>query len=281
MVDLNAPWADATLIALDLETTGKYPLDAEICEMAAVKWRAGQVVDHFQTLIKPTQVMTDEVIAIHNITNDMVLNAPVLADKLGDFHKFIGDGVVIAHHAPFDMGFLCWEFERARLMISNDPVVCTSLLSRAVVTNIGDHRLKTLAEFFEIDAGAAHRALDDAKTCLGVALKCFEKLGKVATLRDILSKQNRHLFWRHFSIESLMERDALRMLVRATLDRREVFMQYLGGSKPGQERRVFPLGMVRNPDGDFLVATEGDEVQTKRYFLEKIGAVRFVPEGEF
>lgn len=281
MRNLNVPWAEATFVALDLETTGKYPLDAEICEMAAVKWRNGQIIDTFQSLIRPTQPMSQAVIAIHNITNEMVVDAPLLPEKIADFHRFICDGWLIAHHAPFDMGFLGWDFERARLPLPENPVVCTSLLSRAVVHGVSDHRLATLAQHFSVDAGVAHRAFDDAKTCLGVALKCFEIVGTSGTVAQLFEAQNRVLDWKNFSIEVLMEKEMFRLLVRATIDKREVFLTYDGGSRPGQIRRVFPLGLVRNPEGDFLVATEGDEVQTKRYFLEKVSGVRFVATGEF
>lgn len=274
MHSLTSLWFDTTWIAIDLETTGKYPLDAEICEMAAVKWKNGEIVDTFQSLIKPTFRMSDEVIAIHKITNEMVEAAPLVADKLAEFHHFISDGFVIAHHAPFDLGFLAWEFEKARLSLPTLPAVCTSLLSRHINANVSNHRLATLAQHFQIDAGAAHRALDDAKTCLGVALKYFEKLGREAKVSDVLSVQNTHLPWERFSIDMLTEREHYRTLVRALRDRREVFITYEAGSRPGQSRRVFPLGLVRNPEADFLVATEGnnegDDVKPKRYFLDKV-----------
>src|SRR5665213_1595016 len=230
-------WIDATIIAIDLETTGKYPLDAEICEMAAVKWRGGQIVDIFQSLIKPIHRMHDEVIAIHHITNEMVEGAPVLAEKLTDFHKFINDGHILAHHAPFDMGFLAWEFEKASLPLPSKTGFCTSLLSRNINANVSNHRLATLAVHFGIDAGAAHRALDDAKTCLAVGLKYLETLGREAKLSDVQGIQNTPLPWERFSIESLMERAHYRTLVRALRDRREAYITYDAGSRPGQSRK--------------------------------------------
>lgn len=281
MLQWKVPWSEATLIAIDLETTGKYPLDAEICEMAAVKWQGGRIVDEFQTLIKPNAKMSQEVISIHNITNEMVADAPCLREKIHEFHQFIRDGWLLAHHAPFDMGFLSWEFERARLPLPSNPVLCTSLISRSVVSGVTDHRLQTLAKHYAIEAGKAHRALDDAKTCLAVALQCFQQVGVESHISRILEVQARLLHWAHFSIEYLIEKEVYRLLVRATLDKREVFLTYEGGSRPGQIRRVFPLGIVRNPDGDFLVATEGDEVQTKRYFLDKVTSARLVADGEF
>ena len=272
--DLKTLWCEATWVAIDLETTGKYPLDAEICEMAAVKWKGDQIVDSFQCLIKPTLRMSDEVIRIHNITNEMVENAPVLADKLSEFYHFISDAYVLAHHAPFDLGFLSWEFEKARLPLPERPAFCTSLLSRYINGNVPNHRLATLAAHFSIDAGSAHRALDDAKTCLQVALKYFEQLGREAKISDIQSVQTVPLPWNRFSIAALTERAHFRTLVLALRDRLEVFITYEAGSRPGQSRKVFPLGLVRNPEGDFLVATEGnnegDDVKPKRYFLDKI-----------
>jgi DNA polymerase III subunit epsilon len=271
---LKTLWPEATLIAIDLETTGKYPLDAEICEMAAVKWRGGQVVDTYQTLIKPVQRMDDFVISIHHITNEMVETAPSIEQKLGEFHRFISDGYVFAHQASFDLGFLTWEFEKAFLPLPAYPAFCTSFLSRNINANVANHRLATLAEHFKIDAGAAHRALDDAKTCLGVALKYLEGLGPEAKMSDIQTIQTIELPWTRFSIEALTERGHYRTLIRALRDKREVFITYEGGSRPGQSRRVFPLGLVRNPEADFLVATEGnnegDDTKPKRYFLDKV-----------
>lgn len=276
MLPLTTPWFDATFIAIDLETTGKYPLDAEICEMAAVKWRGGQVVEEYQSLIKPTLLMSNEVIAIHNITNEMVESAPTLDLKLAEFHKFISDGFILAHHAPFDMGFLAWEFEKARLLLPENPVFCTSLLSRAINADVGNHRLATLAKHFGIEAGAAHRALDDSRTCLNVALKYFEKLGREAKISDLLTVQHVPLTWPRFSIDALTEKEHFRILVRALRDKREVNITYVAGSRPGQSRKVFPMGLVRSMDGDFLVATEGngegDDIKPKRYFMEKISA---------
>jgi len=276
---LRTLWPDATIIAIDLETTGKYPLDAEICEMAAVKWRGGQVVDTFQSLIKPVQRMDDFVISIHHITNEMVESAPAIEERLAEFHKFISDGFVFAHMAAFDLGFLTWEFEKARLPLPQYPAFCTSFLSRNINANVANHRLATLAEHFKIDAGSAHRALDDAKTCLGVALKYLEGLGPEAKMSDIQTLQARELPWTRFSIESLTEREHYRTLVRALRDKREVYITYQGGSRPGQARRVFPLGLVRNPEADFLVATDysddAEDSKPKRYFLDKVSDCRF------
>lgn len=271
----NKLWPEITFIAIDLECTGKYPLEAEICEMAAVKWQNGQITDTFQTLIKPKHRMSQEVIDIHNITNEMVESAPRIQDKLQEFHAFIKDGIILAHHIPFDMGFLAWDFEQQRLPLPQHPALCTSLLSRALNFNVANHRMPTLIEHFKLDKGQLHRALDDAQTALQIALKYFEKAGPQATLQDLIKIQNVDLNWPRFSIEALYEKDHLRQLVRAVIEKREISITYNSGSKPGQPRKILPHGIVRNPDGDFLAATEShrDDNHPKRYYLQHISAV--------
>jgi DNA polymerase-3 subunit epsilon len=272
---LKKTWSEVEIVAIDLETTGKYPLDAEICEMAAVKWRNGQVVGTYQTLLKPSSPMSDGVIAIHNITNEMVANAPLLSECLVEFHAFIGSGFIVAHHAPFDMGFLTWEFEKASMPLPPMPGFCTSLLSRNLNAAVENHRLPTLAAHFGLDTGSLHRALDDAKTCLGIALKYFAQIGEAATLNELFDAQKIMLPWNRFSIMSLIERDHLRVLVRALRDRKDVHLVYESGSRPGTSRKVMPQGLVRQPDGDFLVALEDGEQKPKRYYIEKISKVEF------
>lgn len=263
-------WRTDEFVAFDLETSGKYPLDAEICELGAVKWRDGKVVDTFQTLIKPSRPMGEEVIKIHNITNEMVTDAPTIAEKIGEFHAFLGEAYGIAHHAPFDMGFLMVEFERAGLAAPEKTCFCTSLLARKMIPESHNHRLKTLVDYLKIPLVQAHRALDDAEACLGVALRCFERAGDVG-VEELLAKQGGGLPWDHYSIRALEQNAHQRFLIQSLREGGSVVkLTYDGGSRPGQPREVRPVGLVRNPDGDFLVAIEVGDTKPKRYLLDKI-----------
>ncbi len=270
---LDTPWKDCSFVAFDLETSGKYPLEAEVCEMAAVKWASGQIVDRWQTLIRPRKIMSDEVIAIHHITNEMVAEAPPIEDQLGGFLEFMADSVGIAHHAPFDMGFLMVDIERLGLPPPISPVLCTSLLSRRLIPESGNHRLGTLTRLLGLPEGQSHRALYDAETCLAVALECFTRLGEAASLDKIIQVQEVKLNWRDYSVQSLSGRPGFQHLISATQSGQKVDLTYAGGSRPGKSRRVLPIGLVRNPRGDFLVACEEGQQQSKRYLLDKIQAV--------
>ena len=94
-------WKNQIFVAVDLETTGAYPLSAEICEIGAVKWQNGKVIGDFQSLVKPEKPIPSEIIAIHNISNQMVAGAPSIEKVLPDFRNFLDGAYLVAHHAPF------------------------------------------------------------------------------------------------------------------------------------------------------------------------------------
>jgi DNA polymerase-3 subunit epsilon len=270
---LHLPWTSASFVALDLETTGKYPLAAEICEIAAVKYQAGQVQERFASLVRPHRPMSAESIAIHNITPEMLKNSPAVEQIIDTFYRFISGSYVIAHHAPFDLGFLAIEFEKAHLPLPSESVFCTSLLSQQVVPETHDHRLRTLVSYFEVETQPDHRAANDAEACLAVALKCFERVGSQASVHDLIKAQAVPLTWSQYSIEDLKNRDTYRRLITAIEKGSEVAMEYGGGSSPGKSRQIWPIGLVRNPEGDFLVARDEIEGRPKRFYLDKISGI--------
>ncbi|MCB0406853.1 MAG: 3'-5' exoribonuclease [Bdellovibrionales bacterium] len=274
MTLIDKPWQNFTFVAFDTETTGKYPLESEICEIAAVKWQEGEIVDTFHTLLKPSQPMSEEVIKIHNITNEMVKEAPLIENKIGEFHQFIQGAITIAHHAPFDLGFLAIEFEKANLSLPEEPVICSSLLSRKMIKESSNHKLQTLIRVLKIDGGQAHRALDDAKACFSVALECFRRVGENETLSSIFMQQGGALWWKDYSMESLLEESKFQHLIRAIKDQKNIELIYEGGSRPGKPRVVQPIGVVRNPNGDFMVAIERGDDHTKRYMLDKVKSAK-------
>ncbi len=273
-------WRELDLIGFDTETTGKYPLSAEVCELAAVKWRDGQIVDRFSTLLKPSRPMDAEVIAIHGISNAMVEDAPRMAEKIAAFHRFIRGGIVIAHHAPFDLGFMALEFEKAGLSLPLEPALCSSLLSRKIFPESTNHRLQTLVSFFGLAKGVAHRAEDDARACLEVALRCLEKCDEscagASPLSEVFKYQGGSLTWQRFSMAALHARPEVKVLIDAVIEEKITEIVYSGGSKPNEPRRLHPQGIVRSLDGDFLVAYDEAEQKSKRYLLERITAAKLV-----
>lgn len=265
---LKTPLDEITLIGFDTETTGKYPLQAEVCELAAVKMVNGKKQDEFQTLIRPRKPIPQNVIKIHGITNEMVKDAPVMEDVIEDFHKFLQGGILVAHHAPFDLGFIAPSLDQAGLDLPDLPVLCSSLLSRKAIPDSPNHRLQTLIPHLNLHRGPAHRALDDAIACAELTWKCFER-AEMKVLEEATTLQGGPLFWSQYSLSPLKEQKHLSALFEALTEHQKVKITYGGGSKAGKPREVKPVGVVRNPNGDFLVAYDGG-AYPKRYYLEKI-----------
>ncbi len=165
---------EADIVALDLETTGLSPRHDRIVEFAAVRWRAGVEVASFQSLCHPGRHIPDGVIRVHGITNEMVADAPSVAQVLPDFLDFCAQAdVVVAHNAPFDMGFIRAACASAGLECFDVPVEDSCNLARHNLPGSPSYSLTTLKRLLNIDTGRAHRALEDARACLYVYLHCL------------------------------------------------------------------------------------------------------------
>ncbi len=282
-------WKDATWVAFDTETSGRYPLESEICEVAAVKYSfkdgVGFEVEAFASLVKQSKPMSAEVIKIHGITNEMVADAPALSAVLPKFSKFIEGSVLLAHHAQFDLGFVASALEDCKLPLPTVPTICTSLLAQGNVPETPNHRLQTLVPFFGVNPGQAHRALDDARACLHVAMKIFDRLQTSAgenrlTVDDIAAKMLRRttldvglLYFDRFSMNELRQDVNLGRFIEAAKTQTPVELTYNGGSRPGQPRTITPIGIIRQLDGDALVAIEAGDKVSKRYWIRDVQSI--------
>ena len=276
---LQEKWTDYPIIAIDTETSGQYPLKDDICEIAAVKSIGGKVIETFQTLVKPRETMSEFIIGIHGITNDMVKDAPHVSEVLPDFLDFIKEGVVVGHHSPFDLGFLSYDLEKYGLPIPTDPAMCSSLISRNTINDTPNHKLQTLIKHLGIDGGQAHRALDDAKACLDLTFHCLKKK-KVQTFNDVFSIQGSPLWWNYFSVRGrTLQSQMWKTVVEAIENNKNLEIIYNGGSFKGKKRKVQPWSVVLNPTGDFLVALDLEkdgEKEAKRFYFKRLNEAEVI-----
>ncbi len=265
-------WQESSIVAFDIETSGAYPIGYDIIEFGAVKWHKGREIDKIQIRFKPREVMSDYIIKIHSITNEMVQDAPLFNTKIQEIWNFINGSVLIAHHAPFDLGFLTLEFEKNKMDFPQCELLCSSLISRKVIKGTKNHKLQTLVQYLGIDGGAAHRALDDARSCLNVALACFQIIGTEAELTELEEVQGKKLSWRDYTLLKADNLDSKKTLkiMEAIHTKADITFIYLKGSRKGERRAVRPIGIVRNPDGDYLYALCLREGVNKRYYLNSI-----------
>ena len=266
--DKTKHWSEYPVVAFDTETSGAYPVESEIIELGAVKWFKGEIIGRFQTLLKPSKPLVAENIRIHGITNEMVADAPLMSHQIISFCDFIQDTILMAHHAPFDLGFLTYDIEKAQLPMPNNFHLCTSLISRALL-HTTNHKLQTLVKELKLIGGDAHRAYDDAYACFQVFQKSCEKLEPGATLEKLQQIQAKNLNWESYRLISTAD-SKLKYLVECARKQKTIDIVYAGGSTKSKPRPITVCGLVRNPDGDYIHAICGIDGQRKRFYLDKI-----------
>ncbi|MFZ5989840.1 MAG: PolC-type DNA polymerase III [Bacillota bacterium] len=182
----NGQPVDGGFVVFDIETTGLDPDKDRITEIGAVKIREGRVVETFSSFVNPQMPIPDFIVKLTGITDDMVENAPTIEPVLLDFLEFIKDDALVAHNASFDMGFIRHNARLIGKKIHN-PVIDTLELSRRMFPELGKHKLNVVAKHLNVKLENHHRALDDAKACGDIFIKCLEILKEkdIKTIDDI------------------------------------------------------------------------------------------------
>ncbi|WNR46682.1 PolC-type DNA polymerase III [Paenibacillus roseipurpureus] len=152
----------ATYVIFDVETTGLSVTNNRIIELAGVKMQDGKEIDRFATFINPHEKIPYNIQQLTNINDDMVKDAPDIEEELPKFVEFIGDCVLVAHNARFDMGFLQANLKRMNLPEVTNAVLDTLELARFLFPSMKNHRLNTLSDKFKVSLDNHHRAIDDS-----------------------------------------------------------------------------------------------------------------------
>jgi DNA polymerase III subunit epsilon len=179
--EIGTPLSDVTFVVVDLETTGGTPADCQITEIGAVKVRGGEVLGEFQTLVDPGGPVPPFIQVLTGITTTMLIGAPRIEEVLPAFLEFSRDAVLVAHNAPFDIGFLKAAAARTGHPWPGNRVLDTVRLARRVVTRdeAPNHKLSSLAALFGATVTPNHRALADAQATVDVL---HALLGRMAPL---------------------------------------------------------------------------------------------------
>ncbi len=180
--------ADVTFCVVDLETTGGSPADSAITEIGAVKYRAGEQLGAYHSLVDPGISIPPFITHLTGLDDVAVRGAPTIGSILPSFVEFAAGCVFVAHNARFDFTFLNANLARLDYDPLPPPPVCTARLARRVVwPDVPNVRLQTLAQYFRTGARPTHRALSDAKACAEVLLGLLQLGGRlgILTLGDL------------------------------------------------------------------------------------------------
>lgn len=176
--DLGTPLSEVTFCVVDLETTGG-GADSSITEIGAVKVRGGEILGEFQTLVRPSGPIPALIQVLTGITDRMVADAPTLSQALPAFRSFAAGCVLVAHNAPFDVGFLRRAHEELGLDWRRPRVVDTVRLARCTLLTgeVPNCKLTTLSAHFRATTIPNHRALSDARATVDVLHALLERAG--------------------------------------------------------------------------------------------------------
>lgn len=166
---------DGTFICFDIETTGLSAARDKITEIGAVKVENGVITDTFSTFANPEMPISQKITQLTGITDDMVKDAPSQSEAVGAFLEFAGDNVLVAHNAPFDTSFIakaCEDMGREYNYTSIDTVA----ISRAILTDIKNCKLDTVAKFLRLGDFNHHRATDDAEMLARIFINLCQRL---------------------------------------------------------------------------------------------------------
>jgi DNA polymerase III epsilon subunit family exonuclease len=164
-------------VVFDFETTGAKVPPCRVTEVGAYHVKDGKIVGEFQTLINPECEIPLFITQLTRISDSMVRNAPKFAEIADDLLEFMGDSVLVAHNARFDMMFLNHEIGLIHQGYKmKNPQLCTVKLSRRLLPHIENHKLNTVARHFCVDLTNHHRAAADAHATAKIFINLLEDL---------------------------------------------------------------------------------------------------------
>jgi DNA polymerase-3 subunit epsilon len=191
---------EAEFVVFDLETTGLSAVSCRICEFGAVRVKALETVDSFQSLVNPGVALPKPVARLTGLRDEELRRAPSVSSVLGRFLTFAGDAQLVAHNARFDQRFL----ERQLLFVHGrrltEPPMCTAALARRLLEGrVRRVSLASLAYFFGVPTRPCHRALPDAEATAQVLVHMIglaQELGasRLSDLRALAAPRKRRVY---------------------------------------------------------------------------------------
>jgi DNA polymerase-3 subunit alpha (Gram-positive type) len=163
---------DVTFVVFDTETTGFSPYNDRVIEVGAVKYRNGKILESKDWLINPRREVPIYATHVHGITDEMLKDQPTFDKFYPEFEAFIGDSVLLAHNARFDVSFMREEIRRNEQALPPNPVLDTLKLFRRWFPESESHKLGKLARYLGVKGSRAfHRADADAAYLLLIMQK--------------------------------------------------------------------------------------------------------------
>jgi DNA polymerase III epsilon subunit family exonuclease len=250
---LDLPISEVPLVFLDTETTGLNPRFGDrMVEIALARFRGDVMEDYFVTLLNPGRSISPGAARIHGIGDEDVRAAPRFADIIPQLRAALAEVVIVAHNAPFDLGFVSNEFGLAGQECPSPLVLDTLALLRRHF-NFPSNSLPRVADQLGIQSARFHRALSDVLTTREVFAFIADGLARLGahTLRDFLKMQGGTIPWQPEPHAEIPLPPALEEALRLN---RKVFLRYVDNFGAQTERWVEPIRVDTRRDYLYLRA---------------------------
>lgn len=250
--DPDRPLASVDLCFFDVETTGLSPAYGHrVCEVACLRARDGVELGRFESLVDPGRPISEGAFYVNRITAEMLEGAPPFGAVAGRLLDMMGGAVLVAHNAPFDLGFLAAELEIARLPPPEGPVVDTLTLARRAY-RFASNSLAAVAYALGVETGPGHRAMADVWTTYQVLDRMLWDLDRrwgIVTLGQLLAFQGGSIPYPLPCVVPLPP-----TIAEALQSGGRVRMRYVNAAGQETDRVVRPLRVSQERGNLYLVA---------------------------
>ena len=237
---------DTTFAIFDVETTGLHPAYGHrVCEIACLRLENGVEVARFESLVDPCREISPGAFRVNRITPEMLAGAPTFPVVAPPVLELMQDAVLVAHNAPFDLGFLASELDICGVPHPDGPVVDTLTLARRAYS-YPRNSLAAVAASLGVEAGPAHRAMGDVWTTAQVLQQLLwdlERRYAVTTLGELLAFQGGSVPYPQPQVIPLPP-----AIAEALESRSRVWLHYVDAQGRESRRSIRPLS-VREHNG--------------------------------
>lgn len=264
------------IVAFDTETTGMWAASHQIVELGAVLMTGdGSIVKEYQSLVNPGRPIPPEVIPVHGITDLMVAQAPRMNIVLSQFLEFaLGADFLIAHNAPFDLGFLRWEAKRIGFNLPDIPVLDSCALARRLLPGHASYSLENLSRALGFVDKQEHRALGDARLVAMLTHALLQAAGAVPSeqLPKLLQAESLGA-----ALDEAPLPERLWLLNEAVRQSITVWITYESTTVAWHSRRVEPRHLFGHNGKGYLTAFCHWTGSERTFRLDRITAVNSSP----
>jgi len=266
---------DETVFAVfDVETTGLNPdFGHRICEIGCLRVRNGRELQRFESLVDPRRPISAGAFRVNRITADMLRGAPAFDQVAAPLLRAIEGSVLVAHNAPFDLGFLVAELEMARLPRPEILVIDSLTLARRAY-RLARNSLSAVVAALGVDVSPAHRAMSDVQATWGVLERILEDLERrwaITTLGQLVEFQGGPVPY-----PSTRQLPLPPAIADALQNGGRVQMRYVDARGRETERVVRPLRVTARDGVLYMVAHCYQRGAQRTFRLDRV--IEMVPE---